>query len=54
MTVYAVVYSNYEPAEVDSLWMTRELAERRADELDSGWTVTPMSVGEQHIPEEKA
>lgn len=55
MTVYAVVFSNYEPPEVDSLWVSQELAELRRDELSdqgrSGWDVEPMPVGEQFIPE---
>jgi hypothetical protein len=51
MTVWAVVYGNYEPTEVDSLWATEELAKRRKDEVDaqplsSGmWDVVPWTVG---------
>lgn len=40
--VYAVTCGNYEPAEVDSLWLTREGAERRASDLGSSWDVVPM------------
>lgn len=54
MIVYAVIFSNYEPSEVDSLWASKELAQARADELDGYWRVVPMSVGEQHIPGEKS
>lgn len=43
--VWAVVFSNYEPAEVDSLWAVEELAETRAGQLDHGWEVVRMYVG---------
>lgn len=46
MSVWAVVFSNYEPAEVDSLWTTEDRARERADELGDGWTVTEWEVGE--------
>jgi hypothetical protein len=51
MTVWAVMYGNYEPAEIDSLWATEELARRREDELDAApgstgmWRVVPWTVG---------
>lgn len=44
LTVYAVVFSNYEPTEVDSLWRTQESADKRADELDGDWRVVPWRV----------
>ena len=37
--VWAVVFGNYSPDEVDSLWNTKALAQRRADELGSEWRV---------------
>lgn len=45
--VFAIVYSNYEPPEVHSLWVTRELAmEKLADMSDSDlWHVVPWEVG---------
>jgi len=43
-TVYAVVYSNYSPAEMDSLWRLREKAEARARELGSPWAVEMWTV----------
>ncbi len=50
MTVWAVVYRNYEPTEVDSLWATKELALRRVAELNNaivdGWNVVQWTVGE--------
>lgn len=42
--VYAVIYGNYEPAEVDSLWSTRERADERAAELGEGWTTVNWQV----------
>lgn len=55
-SVWAVVYGNYEPAEVDSLWATeelarKELARKREAALDkaagsaSMWRVVEWSVG---------
>jgi hypothetical protein len=49
MTIYAVVYSNYEPAEVDSLWEAEEDADRRCEQCnaksDTGmWKVVPWTV----------
>lgn len=38
-TVWAVVYSNYDPAEVDSLWVSQALAEKHADTLGDDWRV---------------
>ena len=47
--VWAVVFGNYEPPEIDSLWTTEARAEERAQELNResdnprwgvmGWTV---------------
>jgi hypothetical protein len=45
LTVWAVVYGNYRPAEVDSLWQTEALARRRADDLGGDWHVTEEAVG---------
>jgi len=45
LTVWAVVYGNYRPAEVDSLWQTEPLARRRADDLGGDWHVTEEAVG---------
>jgi hypothetical protein len=44
LIVYAVVFSNYEPTEVDSLWASMELAERRATKLGSGWEAVEWTV----------
>jgi hypothetical protein len=53
MIVYAVVHSNYFPSEVDSLWVTRELAEKRAEEVNkaeytSSWHAVAWAVGEEN------
>lgn len=52
MNIWAVVYGNYEPAEVDSLWATEDLALRREEKLDeaadgdmSMWRVVQWKVG---------
>lgn len=43
--VFAVVYSNYDPLEIDSLWATEQLAIDHRDRLnDSMWTVVRMTV----------
>lgn len=52
--VWAVVYSNYEPAEVDSLWATQELAEKRAAKLEGMWDVTEWTVGQSDPDEVKS
>lgn len=48
ITCFAVIYANYYPVEVDSLWSTREKAEARARELiDAGsseWEVMEMKI----------
>lgn len=35
-TVYAVQFSNYDPAEINSLWLDKEKAEARVEELSTG------------------
>ena len=43
--VFAVVYSNYDPLEIDSLWATEQLAMEHRERLnDSMWTVVRMTV----------
>jgi len=43
--VFAVVYSNYDPLEIDSLWATEQLAIDHRERLnDSMWTVVSMTV----------
>lgn len=45
MTVFVVVFSNYSPAEVDSIWTTEALAQARVDELnDNMWQVEEWTV----------
>lgn len=44
LSLYAVVFSNYEPAEVDSVHITRELAGARLDQLDGMWKVEEWTV----------
>jgi hypothetical protein len=41
---WAVVFSNYEPAEVDMLFATRALAEERAEKLGDGWDVQRWAI----------
>jgi len=43
--VWAVVYGNYGPPEVHSLWETEELAQKRADMLGSPWRPEQWVVG---------
>jgi hypothetical protein len=44
LMVWSVVYSNYEPAEVHSLWSSKEGAESQADVLDGPWEVHPTMI----------
>lgn len=37
--IWAVVFSNYEPAEVAALYDNEAAAEQHADALDDGWRV---------------
>jgi len=56
MIVYAVRYSNYEPPEVDSLWLREESANKHRDNKNAqdeedlqgsgNWEVTPLTVNE--------
>lgn len=43
-TVWAVMFGNYEPSEIDSLWDTEEDADKRAAQLDGDWRVFQMGV----------
>ena len=42
--VFAVVYSNYHPREVDSLWWNEAEAQKKAEELGDGWEVERWDV----------
>ena len=44
LTVWAVVFGNYSPREIDSLWTNSELADKRAEALGGMWEVAPMRV----------
>jgi hypothetical protein len=41
---FAVVYSNYFPSEIDSLWRTQAEAEMRCKELDGPWNAVEMKI----------
>jgi len=43
-SVWAVVYGNYFPYEVDSLWATKKLALNRAEELGDLWEIVEMPI----------
>jgi hypothetical protein len=53
MIVYAVVYSNYDPMEVDSLWLHEEAAKNQCDKKNKEywpsdmWEVCPKTVHEE-------
>ena len=48
VTVFAVVFGNYFPAEIEGLYSTREVAEAVCDALgDSTWRVQEMAVRER-------
>lgn len=44
VTAYAVVYSNYSPAEIDSLWVTAEDAEAEAERRGDPWHVETWTL----------
>lgn len=50
MTVWVVMYSNYDPAEVDSIWATKERAEERARILNVESTL-PWKAVEWEVDE---
>jgi hypothetical protein len=57
--VYAVVYGNYDPPEVESLWSTKRGARTRERWLNdsspaSMWRVVKMKVDPGHSAEEVA
>lgn len=39
---WSVFYGNYFPREVDSVHVTKEAADARAEELDGDWNVEPI------------
>ena len=41
---YAVCFSNYFPLEMDSVWATKELAEKRCSEITGEWNVVEMEI----------
>lgn len=41
---FAVIYSNYEPIEVDSLWKDKKDAEARLAELSDPWHITEIEI----------
>lgn len=45
MTVWAIIYSNYEPNEVHSLWATKDLAEQHIPDDDGDWRIIAWTVG---------
>jgi len=46
VSVWLIVYGNYEPAEVHSIWKTKERAEQECDRLGGPWHVEEWEVGE--------
>jgi hypothetical protein len=44
LRVYAVEWGNEFPAEIDSLWTTREEAQKHADELNDGVPSHPRRI----------
>lgn len=44
ISLYDVVYGNYEPSEVDSTHLRREAADKRADELGGMWHVVAYGI----------
>ena len=46
-SVWAVVYGNYEPPELDSLWNSEQAARERAAELGDDWQVCRFTVHEK-------
>ena len=51
-TVWCVIYGNYFPREIDSIWATREDALARAEELnndDFAWEVVEWEVQSRNL-----
>jgi len=51
MSVWLVVYGNYEPAEIHSIWKTKERAEQECDRLDHAMRRGPWHVEEWEVGE---
>lgn len=47
--IFVVRFGNYEPTEADSLWSTKELAERRAEQLGGQWCVKSWPVHREWV-----
>jgi hypothetical protein len=45
--VYAVVFSNYDPDEIDTLWTRWVDAQERANSLTGTWQVRRMNIYEK-------
>lgn len=50
VNVWAVIYSNYDPPEVASIYDNETAAEAHADDLDGPWYVQKWSVGSTYEP----
>lgn len=53
MIVYAVVYGNYYPLEIERLFITEELAKKHAEQLDGDYRVVRMKVWDTDVPKEE-
>ncbi len=49
MIVYAVVYGNYYPAEVISVWRTKEQAQSAVDEANAEGRTSMWEIAEWHV-----
>jgi hypothetical protein len=52
LTIWAVVYSNYEPPEVAAMYDNEAAAQAHADDLDGPWHVVAWRVRSTYEPEQ--
>jgi hypothetical protein len=50
---WAVVFSNYEPAEIDMLFATKALAEERADQLGGDWQAERWAIQGWNVDQDR-
>ena len=52
LTVWAVVFSNYDPAEVAAIYYNEAAAEAHAEDLDGDWNAVAWRVGSTYAPKD--
>lgn len=53
-SVWLVIYGNYWPREVESVWSMEEKARERADSLEGDWRVAEMRIDHQEAADARS